>query len=157
LRTLGGMHGIVDGLRNVDAAPSDSLAHSEKPGVGRKRSATSDAPGSDSRAKGPLAASSDFPSDHWVEPLSENGERSLLRSPHSTARTHSPTRDPRRTRAAPASSPMKVDSPPAKGKSKVVDSPLSSPISQNPLLAKKYAPTPLALGFIMFKALTFTG
>jgi hypothetical protein len=96
--------------------------------------------------KGRLASATDFAKDHWEEPLSDNGELLLLRSPlgiSGTQRARTSTKDPRRAPTAPTSSLMMVDPPPLKGTSQVVVPPASSPISQNPLLAKKVARPPL--------------
>jgi hypothetical protein len=148
------LHGNINGPWNVDATPAGSKDRSVAPGVGRKRTATSEAPGSESRAKGPASAV-DFPRDHWDEEMSDREAALLLKSPpviHGAERDgpRSPHRQTATTskdlRGSPkhvTSSPMKVDEHSAKGKLRAILSPSSSPISQNPLLAKKVAPIPL--------------
>jgi hypothetical protein len=143
-RTPGDLPGNVDGPRNINAAPAGPNTRKNVP-IGRKRAATSEAPGSNSRAKGPLASSRDFPDDFWVEPPSDNAENLLLRSPARITETRTPRlKTSEHAPTGPTSSPMKVDLPDPKGKSKSTVTPVSSPISHNPLLVKRDAKNPLS-------------
>ena len=101
--------------------------------VGRKRSATSAAPGSVRRGHGPnkLASAADFSPGHFNEPTSDDHIPDLL---HPSA--------------APAS-PMRVDPviPPHARQLATPVTPISSPLSQNPLLLRptvgnRHTPSP---------------
>jgi hypothetical protein len=133
-----GPPGDADGSRDIVELQVSSKVHMDGTGVGRKCTATSDAPGADSRGKGKgvdrLASSKDFPSHHWEEEVSV----------YLYNNDWPPLGMPKRDDAAP-SSPMKMS--PVKGdtspmafevpeRGKTVIMPTSSPISQNPLLAK---------------------
>ena len=100
--------------------------------AGRKRSASNAASGSGSRRHGPtprhLASAADFSPTHFDEPASD------AIPPSAFSRNHSPLLSPRQ----PPPSPMRID-PVASGRSEAAQrdaTPLSSPISQNPLLRK---------------------
>jgi hypothetical protein len=120
--------GVLEGPSEVGAGSRDGvlasealLARSSKAAAGRKRTATSDAPGSGARGQATikLASAKDFPDDHWKEPNSDEGLP--------------PSAPPSPSSHPPANSPMKVD----KGKARAA--PLSSPVEADPLLAKRLA------------------
>jgi hypothetical protein len=142
----GGLHGNGDGLWNINPDYDGPQAQKDRPGIGRKRAATSEALGSYTRSKGPAASSCNFATGHWIEPLSDNAENLLLKSPTCITETipmiHK-MKNPGGPSSAPTNSLMKVDLPLVKGKSRVTITPALSSISQNPLLAKKPAPKPL--------------
>jgi hypothetical protein len=150
LRAPGNPHGNVDGLRNINTTLADPQTQKNKPSIGRKCAATSEPPGSNSHMKGPTASSGDFPDDHWIEPMSDNTENFLLKSPAritGTQHTRSESKASKVPPTAPTSSPMKVDPCPMKGKPGAAVTPISSPVSLNPLLAKKSTVHPLSPGF----------
>jgi hypothetical protein len=91
--------------------------------VGRKRSASSAAPGSAHRTRNPYipASAADFSPDHFEEPNSDN---LALLAPHES---HQPDHAP--------TSPMKVDSTSTVVIRQSDTSPVSSTLSRNPLLA----------------------
>ena len=75
--------GQFDGPRDIDVHQTGSKTRMVKSSAGRKRAATSDAPGDAFRGKssGRVASVADFSSDHWEEPMSD--DRALLHSPSS--------------------------------------------------------------------------
>jgi hypothetical protein len=105
--------------------PRQALAHLTS---GRKRAATSAALGSDSRSKTPTvqASRADFPKDHWQEPQSN-----ILPLTPVAPTPHQCTVSPDIT--GNDSSPMRINSPPDKAKSRVISTG-SSPISSSPVL-----------------------
>jgi hypothetical protein len=136
----------VGGSRDADAHQIGPRQPPEDPSSRRKRAATSEPPGSDSRSKGPAAVASraDFPEDHWAEPQSDvipPTPIAHVSSPTPIAHVSSPTH--RADGPGLVSSPMKTDSPVNKGKAKAIQdgsSPISSsPISQNALLRARHA------------------
>jgi hypothetical protein len=157
----GGQLESVDGPRDVDVRQVGSKTRMVNSSSGRKRSATSDAPGDAFRGKASsrVASVSDFPPDHWVEPMSD--DRALLNSPPSAINSQRSTAQsakapipshslPSPMKSSPAKgSPMKDPSSPMKVITRDVhfaEAPSSSPLSHNPLLAKaarNAAPTPL--------------
>jgi hypothetical protein len=115
----------VDAPGALDVHQTGSKTHMVNPSAGRKRSATSDAPGDafQGKASNYVASVADFPSDHWVEPTSD--DRSLLHSPPSAVNSKRSTA-PSSNAPNPShslTSPMK--SSPAKGSpTKVPPSPM---------------------------------
>jgi hypothetical protein len=134
-----GPPGYADGSRDIVELQAGSKVRMDGTGVGRKRAATSDAPGADSRGKGKgidrLASSKDFPSHHWEEEVSVDLDNTDW-PPLGTPKNHTSPGSPMKT------SPAKHDDSPmatevsGKGKTGTAITPTSSPISRNPLLAK---------------------
>ena len=114
---------IPDGHKDVEKTQAN---HRDQRGgsKGRKRAATSEAPGSSRRLQNPihLASASDFPPDHWAEPTSDGllGVPPIVHDPHPLPE-----------------SPIQIDPPtPTRSKRAVDDNPESSPIARNPLLQR---------------------
>jgi hypothetical protein len=132
--------GYADASRDIIELQAGSKGCMDGTRVGRKRSATSDASGADSRGKGKgidyLASSKDFPPHHWEEEVSINlyntdwpplgTPKAQITSPGSAMKTSPAKND---------DSPMAFEVS-GKGKMGTVVTPTSSPISQNPLLVK---------------------
>jgi hypothetical protein len=113
-------------LRGTVNPQGDSSA-SRSGQVGRKRSASSAAPGSGSRARHPftLASAADFPPDHFDEPNSDTVMPPVSPSTHQRDHVHN--------------SPMRVDPVISDVIGQPVNSPVSSTLSRNPLLATPVA------------------